>query len=101
MDWFGKRARERLLEKRLAEMEARVASAGLMSFALLTGMERVQRAETLAAFKGFVAKSIGQSAPQMIPQEYHQDFRNELSRALQIVLQISERADNGDFPEPN
>jgi len=48
--------------------------------------------------KSFVAENVKDRRPTFVPEKYHQTYRDEFSRALQILL---ERTDKLSSPQSN
>jgi hypothetical protein len=93
MDWFGNKKRaekQKVLEKRLAELDARAVCANALAYCLLGAATIEQREVILSDLQKFVATKGGNPSPYDIPAEYHQAYRDELSRALQIYLKFVE-----------
>jgi hypothetical protein len=76
----------KVLEMRLAEIEAKGTSANLFAFAVFLELTEKQREGVLEAFRKTVGQRMGDAAPYSITEEYQQAYRNELSRLMQAAI---------------
>ena len=89
MDWFGnkKTAEERkVLERRLAEMEARANATHAIALCLLRTMKIEQRLATSLEMQKFLDTPTGDRSPQSVPDDYHPIYLEEFRRVIQAQL---------------